>query len=77
MWHQCDDILSRQAIIYLETSRWSLAQRSRLMTLEQDNKSEENYNLRPAKAGHSSNICLCDSEAGRKEDLLIPGSQQD
>ncbi len=28
------------------------------MTLEQDSKSEENCNLRPAKAGHSSNICL-------------------
>ncbi len=45
-------------MIYLETSCWSLAQRSRLMTLEQDIKSEENCNLRPAKAGHSSNICL-------------------
>ena len=42
MWHQCDDILSRQAMIYLQTSCWSLAQRSRLMTLEHDSKSEEN-----------------------------------
>ncbi len=43
-------------MIYLQTSCWSLAQRSRLMTLEQDSKSEENCNLRSAKAGHSSNI---------------------
>ncbi len=28
------------------------------MTQEQDSKSEENCNLRPAKAGHSSNTCL-------------------
>ena len=28
------------------------------MTLEHDSKSEENCNLRSAKAGHSSNICL-------------------
>ena len=28
------------------------------MTPEQDSKSEENCNLRSAKAGHSSNICL-------------------
>ena len=28
------------------------------MMLEQDSKSEEKCNLRPAKAGHSSNICL-------------------
>ena len=45
-------------MIYLETSCWSLAQRSHLMTLEQDIKSEEKCNLRPAKAGHLSNICL-------------------
>ena len=63
MRHQCDDILSRQAIIYLQTSCWSLAQRSRLMTLEQDSKSEENCNLRSAKAGHSSNICLSSPNA--------------
>ena len=28
------------------------------MTLEHDSKSEEHCNLRSAKAGHSSNICL-------------------
>ena len=28
------------------------------MTPEQDSKSEENCNLRSAKAGHSSNMCL-------------------
>ena len=28
------------------------------MTLEHDSKSEENCNLRSAKAGHPSNICL-------------------
>ncbi len=33
------------------------------MTLEQDSKSEENCNLRPAKAGHSSNICLSSPNA--------------
>ena len=48
-------------MIYLQTSCWSLAQRSRLITLEQDSKSEEKCNLRPAKAGHSSNICLSSS----------------
>ncbi len=33
------------------------------MTLEQDSKSEENCNLRSAKAGHSSNICLSSPDA--------------
>ena len=33
------------------------------MTLEQDIKSEEKCNLRPAKAGHSSNICLSSPNA--------------
>ena len=28
------------------------------MTLEHDSKSEENCNLRSAKAGHSSKVCL-------------------
>ena len=32
-------------MIYLQTSCWSLAQRSRLMTLEHGSKSEENCNL--------------------------------
>ena len=50
---QCD--ISAKTV-YLQTSCWSLAQRSRLMTLEHDSKSEENCNLRSAKAGHSSNI---------------------
>ena len=33
------------------------------MTLEQDSKSEENCNLRSAKAGHSSNMCLSSRNA--------------
>ena len=33
------------------------------MTLEQDSKSEEKCNLRPAKAGHSSNIYLSSPNA--------------
>ena len=33
------------------------------MTLEQDSKSEENCNLRSAKAGHSSNICVSSPNA--------------
>ena len=33
------------------------------MTLEHDSKSEENCNLRAAKAGHSSNICLSSPNA--------------
>ena len=33
------------------------------MMLEQDNKSEENRNLGPAKAGHSSNIRLSSRNA--------------
>ena len=53
-------------MIYLQTSIWSLAQRSRLMTLEHNSKGEENCNLRSAWQGTQ----------GRKEDLLIPGSQQ-
>ena len=33
------------------------------MTLEQDSKSEENCNLKSAKPGHSSNICLSSPNA--------------
>ena len=33
------------------------------MLVEQDSKSEENGKLRPAKAGHSSNICLSSPNA--------------
>ena len=33
------------------------------MTLEQDSKSEENCNLRPAKARHSSSKCLSSPNA--------------
>ena len=50
-------------MIYLQTSCWSLAQRIRLMTPEHGSKSEENCNLRAAKAGHSSNICLSSPNA--------------
>ena len=38
--------LSRQAMVYPQISCWSLAQWSRLMTPEQDGKSEEICNLR-------------------------------
>ena len=31
--------------------------------MQQDSKSEENCNLRSAKAGHSSNICLSSPNA--------------
>ena len=39
------------------------------MTLEQDSRSEENCNLRSAKAGHSSNICLSSSNAPGSHNL--------
>ena len=58
-------------MIYLQTSCWSLAQRSRLMTLEHGSESEENCNLRSAKAGHSSNICLSSPYASVLHKLQI------
>ena len=63
--NQWDDILSRQAMMYLQTSCWSLAQSSHLMTPEQDNNNnnEENCNLAPGKAGYSSTICLSSPSA--------------
>ena len=43
------------------------------MTLEQDSKSEENCNLRSAKAGHSSNICLSSPELHKLQTRLARG----
>ena len=45
------------------------------MTLKQDSKSEENCNLRLAKAGHSSNLCLSSPNASVLHKLLTRPAQ--
>ena len=47
MSKQCDETLSREAVMYLRTSCWSLAQSGCLMTLEQKCRREDSSNLRP------------------------------
>ena len=44
------------------------------MTLKQDSKSEENCNLKTAKAGHSSNICLSSPNAPVLHKILEEGT---